>query len=182
MKSHAKAVLILLSIAIIAIAQSPTEDRTSPQQTQVRGYWVDPSTGLMWAGKDNGKDVTWDKAEKYCRNLRLAGDSNWRLATIDELQGIFDKTANAPGLAGKHSKMTYTWHVKGNLFLTGFEWSSFQKRDDRGHLAGYAWYFDFNGGIPIKDQTGYSNFKHVLCARGPESTHTQIHQSDVTPR
>lgn len=164
-----RVVLILLSTgAMLAQGQSPTEDRTSPQQTQVRGYWVDPSTGLIWAGKDNGKDVTWNKATKYCRNLRLAGYSDWGLATIDELQGIFDKTANAPGMAGKHSKVPDTWHVKGNLFLTAYEWSSFQERDDRGHLAGYAWYFDFNGGKPIKDQTGYGYFTHALCVRGPE--------------
>ena len=36
----------------------------------MRGYWVDPSTSLMWAGKDNGKDVSWNKAMKYCRDLR----------------------------------------------------------------------------------------------------------------
>jgi hypothetical protein len=46
------------------------------QETQVRGYWVDPSTGLMWAGRDNGKDVNWHKAMKYCRDLRLAGYSD----------------------------------------------------------------------------------------------------------
>jgi hypothetical protein len=62
----------------------------------VRGYWIDPATGLMWAGKDNGKDVYWRKARKYCRNLRLGGYSDWRLATIEELQGIYDKNANAP--------------------------------------------------------------------------------------
>ncbi len=70
--------------------------------SQARGYWIDPSTGLMWAGKDNGKNVNWRKAVKYCRDLRLAEYSDWRLATIDELQGIYDYSAKAPGLAGKH--------------------------------------------------------------------------------
>ncbi|HUD56770.1 MAG TPA: hypothetical protein VMR02_16185 [Terracidiphilus sp.] len=35
------------------------------QEAQARGYWADPSTGLMWAAKDNGKDVSWRKAMKY---------------------------------------------------------------------------------------------------------------------
>src|ERR1700730_16317795 len=62
------------------------EDRGQAQGTPVRGYWVHPSTGLMWAGKDNGGDVNWHKAMKHCRNLRLAGYSDWRLATLGELE------------------------------------------------------------------------------------------------
>jgi len=54
--------------------------------------------------KDNGKDVTWKKAVKYCRDLRLAGDSDWRLASLEELKGIYDKDANAPGLMGLPAK------------------------------------------------------------------------------
>ena len=104
---------------MIAGAQSSTENRRSAQETQGRGYWVDPSTGLMWTGRDTGKDVSWNKAMKYCRDLRLAGYSDWRMANMAELQGIYDKTANAPGLAGPGNGRSVTWHVKGNLFLTG---------------------------------------------------------------
>lgn len=50
------AVLILLSIvAMIASAQSSTENRGLAQETQVRGYWVDPATGLMWAARTTAK-------------------------------------------------------------------------------------------------------------------------------
>jgi hypothetical protein len=77
----------------------------------------------MWAGKDNGKDVNWKNAVKYCRALRLAGYSDWRLGTLGELEGIYDKNANAPGLMGPSGKGTAsTGHVKGNLFLTGDQW------------------------------------------------------------
>ena len=56
MKWQAKVVLILLcAVATIGRAQTSTEDRGLAQETQVRGYWVDPSAGLMWAAKDNGK-------------------------------------------------------------------------------------------------------------------------------
>jgi hypothetical protein len=86
MKWQTQVVLILPSVpAVAAAAQSPSNDRSLAQQTQACGYWVDPATGLMWAGKDNGKDVSWSKAVKYCRNLRLAGYSDWRLATLAEL-------------------------------------------------------------------------------------------------
>ena len=165
-----KGVLILLyNVAMIAGAQSSTEDRGLAQETQRRGYWSDPSTGLMWAGKDTGKDVSWNKAMKYCRDLRLAGYSDWRLANMAELQGIYDKTTNAPGLAGPGNGRPDTWHVKGNLFLTGYQWSSGRRIDDRGHPSGYAWYFDFNEGRSNNQPTGFpysSSFMRALCVRG----------------
>src|SRR5215510_3274155 len=84
---------------------------------------------------------------KYCRDLRLAGYSDWRLAALEELEGIYDKNAKAPGRAGwPDNERDFTWHVKGNLFLTGTQWSSSQRVDDSGHLIGYAWRFDFNEG------------------------------------
>jgi hypothetical protein len=168
-KSNATVFLTFLSsIAIIAAAQSSTKDRGSADTTQVRDYWIDPSTELMWAGKDNGEDVSWKSAMKYCRNLRLGGYSDWRLASLVELKGIFDKNADAPGLAGPGKESADTWHVKGNLFLTGNEWSSERRYDDRGHPSGYEWYFDFNEGRSNNQPSGFpypSSFMRALCVR-----------------
>jgi len=136
----------------------------------MRGFWIDPATGLMWAGKDSGKDVSWKSAMKYCGDLRLAGYSDWRLATIAELQRIYDKTSNAPGLAGPRNGPS-TWHVKGNLFLTGCQWGGVRRNDDRGHPSGYAWYFDFNEGKSNNQPSGFpysSSFMRALCVRGSE--------------
>jgi Protein of unknown function (DUF1566) len=163
MKWRAKAVLILLSIVpMIAGAQSPTQDRSSAQETQVRGYWVDPSTGLMWAGKDSGKDENLHLATKYCKELMLAGYSDWRLATINELQGIFDKTADAPGKAGYRRLRNTTWHVKGSIFLTGDPWSSTFRENSQG----YAWGFDFFNGIRWDEDVSFYTGRRALCVRG----------------
>ena len=99
------------------------EGRKLALVTQAVGYWNDPSTGLMWAAKDSGKDLSWKDAAKYCRNLRTAGYSDWRLANLEELQGIYDRKAFSPGL-GAHEVSPTTWHVKGYLFLTAYVWSS----------------------------------------------------------
>ncbi len=167
-KCQAKAAVALLFVAAtLASAQSAPEGQGREQETQVRGLWADPSTGLVWAGKDNGNDVSWNKARKYCRDLRLAGYSDWRLAGMAELLSVYDRTANAPGL-GVHEVEPTMWHVKGNLFLTAYEWSSNYRMDDRGHPGGYAYYFDFNEGKPNDAQKGYATYKHALCVRGPE--------------
>ena len=169
MKHVAKSVaLLLLSGALIASAQSAPEDQNGAQETQKRGYWTDPSTGLMWAGRDNGKDVRWKGAVKYCRDLRLAGHSDWRLATLAELGAIYDPNANVPGLAGSGQDNLFTYHVKGNLFLTGDEWSSERINDDRGHPSGYARYFDFNEGRSKEDPISFPysySLMRALCVR-----------------
>ena len=87
----------------------------------------------MWAGKDNGSDVNWTNAVKFCRDLRLGGHSDWRLGSLEELKGIFDKTANGPGSAGPHGEIKTMWHVKGGLFLSGNQWSSTRVPGDRGN-------------------------------------------------
>jgi hypothetical protein len=171
MKGHVKAILILLALAaMIGSAQAPTKGQGLEQETQARGYWADPSTGLMWTAKDNGKDVSFKKAVKYCRKLPLAGYSDWRLANMIELQGIFDRTADAPGLAGYYKALrAFTWHVKGSLYLTGDQWSSNFRVDDRGRFSGYAYYFDFNEGKPNNEPSGWpysSAGMRALCVRG----------------
>ena len=125
----------------------------------------------MWAGRDNGRDVSWKGAVKYCRNLRLAGYSDWRLATLAELGAIYDRNANAPGLAGSGKDNLFTYHVKGSLFLTGDEWSSERRYDDRGHPGGYEWYFNFNEGRSDNDPSGFPyphSLMRALCVRGSE--------------
>ena len=167
MKCWAKLAALLLSVACIqASAQSAPEDQNRAQETQARGFWTDPSTGLMWAGKDNGKDVSWKNAVKYCRDLRLAGYSDWRLAAIGELEGIYDKSANAPGRAGPGTGRPFTFHVKGGLFLTGNQWSSSRLTDDRGKPSGYASRFDFNEGRVFNgDELSFYTNKRALCVR-----------------
>jgi hypothetical protein len=161
------AVFLVYVAAIIAGAQSAPQGQAHTKETQARGVWTDPSTGLMWTDKDNGKDVTWKKAMKYCGDLRLAGYSDWRLPNMAELQPIYDSSANAPGQAGPRKKpRDFTSHVKGNLFLTGVQWSSNYVTDDRGRPSGYAYYFDFNSGKPDDDEGGYSDGKSALCVRG----------------
>lgn len=117
----------------------------------------------MWAARDNGADIAWGKAIKYCsnlRNLRLAGYSDWRLPTVDELGGIYDGS----GFINPHAALA--GRAKGGLLLTGArEWSSNRVPDDRGHSTGYAWEYDFPHGRRWKDPPGYTGNLRALCVR-----------------
>lgn len=54
------------------------------------GTVKDTEKGLMWAAKDNGKDINWKDAKRYCENYRGGGYTDWRMPTLDELAGLYD--------------------------------------------------------------------------------------------
>jgi Protein of unknown function (DUF1566) len=163
-----KVVLLLYcALAVISPVQSSTEAQTLAQDTQVRDYWLDPSTGRMWAAKDNGKAVSWKSAAKYCQSLRLAGYSDWRLATLDELASLVDKPTSLPERVGNTETLYINGgrHVRGNLSLTGDPWSNTRDKNRFGHLYGDGAFFDFVYSKPSWDLQSFRNTKYALCVR-----------------
>jgi serine/threonine protein kinase len=75
--------------------------------------------------------------------------SGWRLPTIDDLQGIYDPSADVDGR-----------HVKGNLKLTGWIWSRSQ-----GDASGEAWGFAFYARTRLSFPLGNSGYGRALCVR-----------------
>jgi hypothetical protein len=139
MKMRPQVLLLLLMglLASIVLAQQSST-------------WTDPATGLMWATQDNGNDVTWSQAGNYCANLRLAGYSNWRLPTIDELADLYDETQNVN-----------TFHIKGSIKLsTCCPWSC-----STGRASGAVWSFSFTDGKRYSQRRGDSLGRRALCAR-----------------
>lgn len=53
------------------------------------GTVTDRNTGLMWK-KDEGPDMNWEDAMKYCEDLKLGGHADWRLPTIREIGTLLD--------------------------------------------------------------------------------------------
>jgi hypothetical protein len=150
----------LLCVALVlASAKSSNQSRTSPpvadQAEADQLTWTDPATKLMWAKRDNGSDVNWQQATDYCRSLQLAGQRDWRLPTPDELRGIYDPSVLVNGR-----------HIKGNLQLSGGEWSS-----SSGDVVGEALTFKFFGnGNPTSFRLDFTNNRRALCVRGSETT------------
>ena len=61
---------------------------------------IDPNTKLMWQDNASVKTTTkdWSGAIEYCKNLKFAGFSGWRLPSIDELLSITDDTKYNPAI------------------------------------------------------------------------------------
>jgi hypothetical protein len=64
----------------------PGEDRTL----------LDTRTGLMWAPGDNGSDITWHDAKAYCEDFRGGGYEDWRMPTLEELEGLYQAKTHRP--------------------------------------------------------------------------------------
>jgi hypothetical protein len=145
--------------------------RTQAQDEAARTKtWTDPATGLMWTKEDNGSDVDWLQAKDYCSQLQLAGYSDWRLPTTEELKGIYD-----PSISVENSfddGVTFDVHVKGHLTLTGETWSGSQG-EGLGQPYQTQWEFTF-GTRPHRVSSvsnPFLNFMHfsfdmrALCVR-----------------
>lgn len=48
------------------------------------GTVTDTTRKIMWQKGDNGKEVTFEQAQEYCKTLRLGGYADWRLPKPDE--------------------------------------------------------------------------------------------------
>jgi hypothetical protein len=117
-----------------------TNIRAERARIAAEATWTDSSTHLMWALRDNGSDVHWDAANRYCSSLSLGGFTGWRLPEIEELAGIYDPAVN---LAGTYNGNNITWHIKGGIHLSGGHWSATKTSGSFGPLA---WLFDFSSG------------------------------------
>jgi hypothetical protein len=97
------------------------------------GTVMDTKTNLMWAAKDNGSDISWSKAETYCVNYRGGGYTDWRMPTVDELAGLYDKAKTYKTECG------YDIHLSSLIHLTcAWAWAS----DTRDSQAAILYFVD----------------------------------------
>jgi len=61
------------------------------------GTLTDHNTGLMWQAVDDGIERNQAEAFAYCMNLSLSGQTDWRLPTLEEFQGL-SASAKSSGL------------------------------------------------------------------------------------
>ena len=129
----------------------------------------------MWAAKDNGKYVSWHKARGYCRKLRLAGYSDWRLATIDELESLVNVEAYATEYVGSSDILHWNGdlQVSGSLLLSGDrQWSSSPVGGAGSSETSKFWSFNFRTG---RRWQGFEDLfegdtMQALCVRNANAT------------
>ncbi len=87
--------------------------------------WVavyDSTTGLMWSASDAAEsELNHDAATVACKELNLAGATDWRLPTVEELFALVDRSRQEPAI-----DITYfpTCHSDWYWASTPAAWSS----------------------------------------------------------
>lgn len=88
----------------------------------IDGTIVDMKTNLMWATKDNGRNIDWQNAKRYCENYRGGGYTDWRMPNQDELASLYDDSlpgyeseACSSGRCGGNIKVTNQLHLSSHL-------------------------------------------------------------------
>jgi len=115
------------------------------------GTVTDTKLWLEW--QDNTKAKTnkkkWSSARSYCHNLTLAGYSDWRLPTYDELLSIVDYDRYDPAIMPSFQ----------NVNTSSFYWSSSEFASN----AKDAWMVEFKDGF-ANNRPRYREF-FVRCVR-----------------
>jgi hypothetical protein len=155
-------VLIALTTSLGVTAEEPTpaaESAAAPTASPIPevppvpdglGVVTDPGTGLLWTDRDNGDDVAWERAGRYCAAMEAGGHDDWRLPTIDELEVLFDPSSSA-----KHK-------VRLGIALTQCcVWAD--TVEEPGETA---WFYFFNEGYRKPFDVTYPYNLRALCVRG----------------
>lgn len=105
---------------------------------------------LTWQRRDDGVGRNWADALSYCEHLTLAGDSDWRLPDIKELESLTDDRRHTPAIDAEAFPETKT---------AGY-WSSTSLADN----PRFAWFVYFNNGYvnPVDKSHEY----YTRCVRG----------------
>lgn len=83
--------LLVVPACLRAVPSSREVDRDGRFVAYDNSTVVDTKTGLMWAAADNGQDISWAEAKTYCETFRGGGYDDWRMPTVDELEGLYDE-------------------------------------------------------------------------------------------
>lgn len=74
----------------VTYVRGNTEYGQNDFQNNGDGTITDKTTGLMWMQDDSGTDFNWETALSYAESFEFAGNSDWRLPNIKELQSLVD--------------------------------------------------------------------------------------------
>ena len=114
------------------------------------GTITDNITNLVWQKTSYHDSLTWEQALTYADSLTLAGNSDWRLPNIKELQSLNDESLISPSV-----NTTFFSNIAVNKY-----WSSTTLPNQ----TLKAWYLDTQFGVTTYDLKTVKHY--LLCVRG----------------
>lgn len=115
------------------------------------GTVTDNQTDTVWAGRDNGNNINWSDARRFCAGK----GGGWSLPTVAQLQGLYDST-------GKYTQACGGWTCKVTTLIRlsgAMPWS----RESNG--SSEAWLVDLHNGPRFPGPAGNDFGARALCVR-----------------
>jgi hypothetical protein len=129
------------------------------------GTITDNLTQLVWQKIPSTTTYTWEQALTYAEGLNLAGNTDWRLPNIKELQSLNDESVSNPSVNS----------VYFNALGVHNYWSSTTLKPNTTNPSS-AWYWNTQLGITTYDLKTNSNY--VLCVRGIPTLSNNDYKTD----
>jgi polyisoprenoid-binding protein YceI len=133
---------------------------------------VDTQTELEWTRIDNGHDISWPNAQRFCHEL----GRNWRLPTVDELSSIYDAKMPIGVRCGENRcRVPELFDLTGTWF-----WSADSVGNDGSDGAELAWGLLMVNGVHTKSVKALADGSRALCTR--QSTKgKEVRSGDAPP-
>jgi hypothetical protein len=141
--------------------QMPQKESAKPFADNGDGTVTDKKTGLMWQKSDDGQKRNWHEATEYAKSMLLAGHSDWRLPSKDELISLSSNIR-----PNTEIRKTYFPGIKSSDY-----WTSTTYENNEGD----AYYVTCDGGNPYSGKVSSSySYKtgsfYVCCVRALRET------------
>ncbi|MCK9196265.1 MAG: caspase family protein [Syntrophales bacterium] len=126
------------------------------------GTVLDTRTKLMWAAKDNGNNVNYYSAKRYCDDYRGGGYNDWRMPTLDELKTLIDKNKKYQ-ISNYNTNVHLTEFIKVSHYQL---WASDPPFNWEGvKLNPWGYLIDFEHGWETKSFVNHDDARRALPVR-----------------
>ena len=140
LKGLVPAVLCWLALACLLAGAASSALAAKTYSDNGDGTVTDPTTGLQWMRCSMGQTwdgttctgtastYTWDQAVALTNAVPFAGQSDWRLPNIRELQTILDRSVYSPSIdpaAFPNTPASYFWSASAYAYSSYYAWSVF---------------------------------------------------------
>ena len=94
---------MVIGFLLLLLSQLPVAEAGERFVDNGDGTVTDTRRQVMWQKGDNGEEVTFEEAQKYCKELQLGGYADWRLPKPEERETAVAIALMMP----KHSRDVY---------------------------------------------------------------------------
>ena len=112
-----------------------SRDKVTPAPSENdRLVWTDPTTNLMWTIEANAASRDFNGTVSYCRSLRLADYSDWRVPELNELGPLYNS-------AGNRIREPFRFKLGTAMVWSATPWGAMKN----GSRAGWGYSFNHHG-------------------------------------